>query len=330
MRSTHLVRLCAPLLGFALLAGPARTAEPDKYLPDDANLAMTLNLRDLLEAPLVKDNAPDVVARHGLDAFDLLCEKMPGFKELYGDHRALFRKGFEDRDSTRELLSLAGKHVTSYGAAGSTEGGEDHILILIRGDFDADDVKSYLQLSSRLFGFPLKTGALGDRDLFELSLPGLPDPMYGLVPEKGVMILTPLKDYAVEAADKADGKKKPALNKAFRTALEKTDVKQTAWICAVGPAGDPVKSLSGGVSVGKDVQFVLTTETDGVGTARLLAGGMNAAAQEFKDGLKNLARDYKFMAPLADAVKPLSARAAGSTVTMRLTISEATLNKMLK
>ena len=48
-------------LAFVLLAAPSRSAEPDRYLPDGTELVLHVNVRALLDAPLVKKYCLDLV-----------------------------------------------------------------------------------------------------------------------------------------------------------------------------------------------------------------------------------------------------------------------------
>src|SRR4051794_3125270 len=56
MPSTRsLVRLAVPFLAL-LLAAPARAGDIDRYLPDDSEVVITVNVKGLLDAPVVKNN----------------------------------------------------------------------------------------------------------------------------------------------------------------------------------------------------------------------------------------------------------------------------------
>jgi hypothetical protein len=49
------------LLGLTVVAAPAAAAEVDKFLPDDTQMVLTINVRQLLDAPLIKKYARDQI-----------------------------------------------------------------------------------------------------------------------------------------------------------------------------------------------------------------------------------------------------------------------------
>ena len=85
-----------------MLAGPARAAEVDPYLPDDTEVLVTVNVRQVLDSPLVKkstleklrealkdiDMAEDVLKDLGFDPFKDLDRVTAFIRAVRGNDRS--------------------------------------------------------------------------------------------------------------------------------------------------------------------------------------------------------------------------------------------------
>src|SRR5262245_41105610 len=63
MAKTRLL-LAALALALLLTAGPARAADADRLLPDDTEVVLGVNVRQVLDAPLVKTHALELLRNY--------------------------------------------------------------------------------------------------------------------------------------------------------------------------------------------------------------------------------------------------------------------------
>ena len=332
MSMQRTLSLAVLTLAGAAFAGRAGAAEADKYLPDDANLVISFDFRGFLDSPVVKKNAPELVARYGIQFYDAMADADPEFKKSFKDKRDLVKSMLSDRDATAKMLKDWGEAVGTVVVAGNTDE-EEPGLFLVRGNFDAAGLKKAIEGTSLFSGKPFKTDALGRRTVYQLNGLGTEKDTvyYAALLEDGVCAVAPKRDAIVEAAAKADGKRETKLSKRMLSALDKVDGKQTLWMCAVSPnEGEDVQSFSAGVTFGKDIQMDLVAQARNAAAARTQAAEMNKGLDEAKDALAHVAESFELLKPLSDDLKPVQATAVDSTIAAHLTITQTTIDKMIK
>src|SRR5262249_17126989 len=97
-------------LAIAIFASPLGAAAPDKYLPDDSEVVLTVNVRQFLDTPLVNRD------------LDKLREALKGQEKVSSELEKVGLDPLKDID-----------RVTIAGAPGQ---GDDHFLLVAHGRFD--------------------------------------------------------------------------------------------------------------------------------------------------------------------------------------------------
>src|SRR5262249_18256872 len=209
----------------ALGAVPARAADIDPYLPDDTEAVVTINVRQILDAPFVKKEALDNLKKS-------LEERGGALKHLKDLDLDLHK------DIDRLVLA-------------NTGGDPDRSLLIVHGRFEvakfeakaAEIAKAQPDMWSVT---TIPDGAGGQYKVLKSAKwydfsgvrPALKNkPAYIALLDKRVLVASPEKDLVIDALDKGRGRKKTALkSKELKGLLEKANGKQRLGI-AMLPSG---------------------------------------------------------------------------------------------
>jgi hypothetical protein len=249
---------CLAFLLLSALAAQAPAAEVDRFLPADAEIVVTVNVRQMLDSSLIKEQALDLL-RDGLKSLDMAEDIL---KELGFDP-------FKDLD-----------RIVAGGPAGKEP---DRGLLIVHGRFDVAKFKAKAEESAKTFGDALKVlkvpdGLGGNFVVYQVSPPEMPAPVFVALAGKDTLLASPGKDYVVDALRRQARKEPVALkDKVFQEMLEKLDDKQSISFAATGPAlangalqGTPaadslakIIGLGGGITLSEDlkIEAVVTSKT---------------------------------------------------------------------
>src|SRR6266851_5895681 len=216
--------LCTALAS-ALLPAPIHAADIDPYLPNDTEAVLTINVRQILDAPFIKK-----------DAF------------------AEFRKSLDERSGAlkhlKDLDLDPQKDFDSIVLANSN-GDPDRSLLIVHGRFEvakfeakANEIAKAQPDQWTVTTIPDGAGGqykvLKSAKWFDFSgvRPALKNkPAYIALLDKRVLVAAPEKDLIIDALDKAQGRKKTALkSKELGQLLEKANGKQSIWIAMLPSA----------------------------------------------------------------------------------------------
>jgi hypothetical protein len=308
-----------------LSATPARAGLLDAYLPDDSEVIVTVNVRQLLDSPLVK--------KHGLQ------KARDALKELDQVESILKDLGF-DPFKDLERVTLAGP--------GGTE--KDRGLIILHGSFNLDKFKSKGEEAARDYPDYLKihkvpVGAGATQVVYEVTPPDADMPIFVALPGKDTLLASLGKDYVVDALKKAAAKVKPALkSKDVQALLDKLDGKQSVAVAILGSAltkggGAPpavkglfekIEAIGGGVTVGEDVKIEVALAAKTAEGAKELHEGLDKGLKQALALLSVLAAGQKELNPALEVVKTLRVSARGKVVTLKGSVSADVLEDALK
>lgn len=315
------------------LCGLARAADVDPYLPDDAEAVLTVNVRQILDSPLIK--------KHALETVQKLIESssLKDLKDLDLDLQ---------KDIDRLIFANSGSEA-------------DRLLFIAHGRYEVAkfEVKA-LQLANaqpKQWKITLvPDGAGGQYKILESSRwfdlsgkrPGVKEKSaYVALLDKRVLVVSPAKDLVIDALDKARGRKKADLkSKELKALLEKADGKQSVWIAALPrvfakalPGDDDssikeelakVEAISGGVTIDEDVKLEIALAVRDGDTARELSTEINEGINIVLTLVAVMSREKKELEPALDALKTIKATAKGNAIILKGAISADMIDKALK
>jgi hypothetical protein len=255
-------------LALAGLAPTAASAARDYYLPVDSEVVVNINLRQLFDAPLVKDNLLDK-AREAIKA----SPAAEVLKELGLDP-------FKDLDR----IVIAGPAATKE---------QDRGLVIVRGKFNTtklkakaeDLVKAEATAADKPLIKKLKVpdGAGGDAIIYQVRPPDAPIAFFVSILDEKTILASPGKDYVVDAI-RAAGKTPELKDKGLETLLDKMEERQSISIAAIsdvlgkalgdlaGAVGglDKVTAVSGGLTLTDEIKLEVGISTKGTDAAKEL------------------------------------------------------------
>lgn len=211
--SWHRVGFVASVVLLGLAAATARAAEPDKYLPDDTNGVISLNVRQVVDSPLFKKTY-----------LPLLQKELKAKPELQTQLKDLGFDPFKDVDRLQVAVAQ------SCEREGGNEAG---VFVVFHGRFDLLKIHTKLAQLAPYLDKKLQTHKIGNSILYEVNADDRS--FFFALPDKTSLVFATRKEPVREALDRATGKKKLQLRyKDVQDLVAKTDAKQALWLVATG------------------------------------------------------------------------------------------------
>ncbi len=295
---------------------PVRAADVDPFLPNDAEVVAHVNIRQLLDSPLVKQFALE----HMKAALKSNSEVQTVFQQL----------GF---DPFADL--------SSFTVAGPAGDDPNRGVAIVHGNFN--QAKFEARADEAIAAGGLKSSRAGDYTVYEVSVPqGPAQTVYVAIPDARTLVASPNKEMLGDALDKHAGKKKSELNGDLRNRIEKHPNGDTAWIVALSKGlGKSVvatdltarefleKSITLGssVTVSQDVVIAAVIDAKNSQDAAVLQKKLSDLIDQGKGILQAFAQSQKELAPLLDLANSLKVTANDKTVTLKGTIPQAVIEK---
>ncbi|MFO0796414.1 MAG: hypothetical protein U0804_02995 [Gemmataceae bacterium] len=296
-----MTRLVRPALGLAvaavLSAGPTRAADPHPLLPADADVVMSVNIRQTLES--------DIVKKYALDALKAQLKENDAQKLL----RDLGLDPLKDLD--RVLVGAAGKDETDF-----------KYLVIVTGSFDPEKLYKAAEAQSRQDADHFALVKDGKDVMFKYT-PDNGNPTYGTVVDDKTIVLAGDKK-GISTALATPNKGKADLGREMNTLVKGMDDKATVWAVALtngrldklnlkGPGANPaiqaqlgnLRSLSTVVRVEKDVNLNITLGMKDDDAAAETGKTVGELLQTVRGALPFLAANEPKLKPLVEPAKTL-------------------------
>ena len=329
--------LCASFAALVVLLGTqiARAADLDPYLPDDTEAVVSINVRQILDAPIFKHQAFDTVRKS-------LEERSGSLKHLKD----------LDLDPQKDIDSLV---------LAMTGGDPDRALLIVRGRFETAKFEAkaieLAKTEPKKWKITLiPDGAGGQYKVLQstqwLDFSGVQPrltnkPAYVALLDKRVLVASPAKDLIIDALDKAKGRKRSDLkSKELKNLLEKANGKQSVWVAALPrvigkllPKDDDsgfkdelekVEALSGGITIDEEVKVELALAVQDATVARELSSTINDGVNFLLTFVALTSREKKELEPALDALKTIKATTKGNAIIVKAAISAEIVQKALK
>jgi hypothetical protein len=302
----------------------SNAAELHRYLPDDTELVVAINFKQILGTKLAKDNAVEHIK--GLIASSeeaTAVLKDLGLDPLQHVHRVL-------------VASPGSKEV-------------DRGLIIIQGEFDpakfrtkgADLLKNQPDF---IKSQEIADGLGGKHLIYELRPTGQEFPWFVCIPARDAILLSPGKDYIVDALRKNPIKNPLALkDRPFQDLLQKVDDKQSLYLAGTATALDrmglpagftqdflkQMDGIAGGIKLDDDLYVELVMGAKTLADARSMQKSINDLHTQGLLILGLLAGQDENLSSLLDVAKTLRVLQKEKAVTLKARVDAELLEILL-
>jgi hypothetical protein len=295
-------------------AAPAAPT-PDRLTPADAEAVVTVNVRQLLQAPVVR--------KHALDPLKLLLERHDELQQLFA------AAGLDPlRDVDTISLSTSGNPTAS-----------GKLLAVVRGRFDPAKVRAAAGEYARKHPGRLKSLKAGELPLWEITSDN--KSYYAAFAGDNSLVVSNTKEDTAAAVGRASQPPQP-LNKEMQAALEQLKDGEPVWLALV--ATDSIKQLLRSDELAKNFADALRSVTgtleltDAAQLTLVVHSSTATAAGQIKQQLDNLLKLLAFVGGGEDArsqiVKEVIDNVKLGTdkndVSLRLRLTDAQLAKIRK
>ncbi len=304
------------LIGLAV-SMPAHAADTDKFLPDRTQGVVTVNVKQLLESPLLKE------------------------------HTAAMKKAFKDVNLGQAALELLGfdpfSDVERIVIAVSGNPDNDQPVVLIQGPFDNTKVQAAAERAANNGND--KKGAIGREKVNEIIVYSVKcetdgTPIYLGLLDPGILVASADRESVVEAMDKKAGRRKSEVRKDVQSLLAKADPRHAVSVASLsgplnvgGLLGNVIgnlRNVTGGVVLGDDIKVEIALTATDPANAKRTAGALEDNLNQAKAVVALLVTQKKEYSPLADLVNGIKVAAKDSDVAFRLTINKELLDSVFK
>jgi hypothetical protein len=310
--------MLAVLCPSLFLASNVRAADLETYLPKDTDLVLSLNVRQVLDSPVVKNNAIDLI-RTTLSTNKEVAEsiKALGLDPLVDFNRVSIGINLENFNNPRAIVVIDGK-------------------------FDA--MKIARLMDELIKKDPKQFGTeKGNKVLYRLTVSN--QPVYAMPIDANTIVLGTVKDYVVNAADATKGGRKSAIRKELSELLAKADPKASLYLAGhvKGRLGavplpdadlkkmiEQVETITGEVRLDKDLQAVVTLTASSAQVAKEVQSLAESAISLYRLQLKLALSDQPELRPLVDFANSIKAVQKDKQIVITGNLAGAAIESLLK
>ncbi len=304
-----------------VVTAAANAADLATFLPRETDLVLSLNVRQVLEAPAIKTRAIDLI-RTTLNTSKEAQEsvKALGLDPLADFHRVSIGMELENLNNPRAIIVIEGKF--------------DPARI-------ARLMEDLIKKDPKQFG----TEKVGGKALYKLTPAKQQIPVYAATIDTNVIVVGTVKEYVANAVDAAKGVRKPEIRKELSDLLAKTDARASLWLAAHTkgrltsvplPDADlkkmieQVESISGEVRIDKDLQATFTLSTSSADVAKQVQSLAESAIGLYRLQLKLALADQPELKPLVDLASSIKAVQKDKQIVVTGNLDGASIEKLLK
>jgi len=304
-------------LGLALLAlcaaAPSRAAQPDPLVPGDAEMVVAVNVRQMLDSPLVKKYS--------------LGQMKAALKANEQAQKMLAATGVDPfKDVDRVVLAKGA-------------GGNDKVLVVVRGRFDPEKVQAAAADFAEKEPGKLKISKQGGVRLYELKTEN--KPAFAAFAGKNALVVSPTRESTLEAVKNA-GNEAPELNQEMQAALGKVTGKESVWWAVViteemkkqmkknpqaAEMAPNLDAITGSFNLAEDARISLQVHTRNAKAA----GQVKMLINQVKPLLAVVAQSNEELGPVVnELMENLKVTSQQNTVRVDLQITEEMIEKAAK
>jgi hypothetical protein len=307
-------------------APPSRAAELSKYLPDDTEIVMGVQVTKLMEAPLVRKHLPAIVKKYGPDVVKFGAEASG--QKLDDNILKAITTGLSDADAIRKFLDDNKTRVERITFATTSNEADERVFLVIEGDLNREKIAAFLG-AAKLFGVDLKTEKAGKHDIYVVKVPGEDEEMFFALVDDRTIVAATQKEDVVKALGRAE-KKETAVRKELRELAGNVDEKAVFWFVAAPKETDEYVTAVGTVFVTDGVRLTTAITTKDADAAKDLADDVKKGLKDATEALEDFAKDFKPLGAVLNILKKVTPEVEKNAVKVTVELPAETIEKMVK
>jgi len=308
------------------VAAPARAVDP-KILPNDTEVVIQINLKQMLESPIAKANK--ALLEKGIEAARAKITESPANKYLE-------KAGF---DPIRDLYSIT--------VAGPAAKDLDSGFVVIEGKFNVEKFDAAASDAAADNSDALKVHKIGGKQVYEIT-PNGEKTVFATLVSPSLMVAASSKDGLSDGIARLSGGKSSKLNKMFQAILPTVNDKQSLSMAMtsnvlnnglkeapIPPNQDAVDTLkqidavSFSVTLGKNIEIAGTLIAKDNESAKKIAGMGNLGIIFLKGMAGGKVKEDPNLQPALDMLNTIRIAETGERVTLRAEITQENLEWMM-
>jgi hypothetical protein len=321
-----------------LIVASAPAADIDKYLLNDTDGVVTLNVRQLVEAPVFK--------KHYQGSLQKLIASNKDVQQ------ALTALGLDPFKDIERVLVVHGESSHRLDDKPGAPG-KSSLFLVVRGKFDTAKIHAKANQVAKDIPDLLKIEKTAAGPIYRLALA---EPFYVVVPDGTAIVGSFFKDQVQEALDKGQGKRKTDLKfKDVQGLIAKVDAKQTLWLVATGRmahsfdtteklvngkkvpvttkdtlANGGVETIVGGLTAGDGMSSALTISAKDADTAKKVADFIQMDLNQAVEKAAKASLEAKYLEPLRLYLLAMQIKPDGKVVNVKSDVSAKEIADALK
>jgi hypothetical protein len=311
-RNAPIFPLLAGLLLFAF-ASVGRAAEVSKFLPNGTEGLLTINVKQFLEAPLIKDK---------LDTLKLLFQGYGGPVQ-----KALEEIGL-DPFADLERVAVAVPNGQQ----------PENSVLLVHGKFDVEKATARAEKLAKEHKDLFAATKEGAYSFWELTPPGKDAKVYLALLDDKLLVASGNRSSIVEALEKKAGKRNLEINRDFAQLLAKANLDATVsfvgmpgQLANAGAGGElfgRLQNVVAGVTLTEEVKIDVILNARNQDEAKVVIQMVKGAINQVKTLLQVQASKNPDFKPAVEVVDGFQVEQTGNAITVRGKIPKELLEKL--
>jgi hypothetical protein len=314
------------LLALSLSATKAQAVDP-KILPNDTEVVIQLNLKQMLDSEMAKANK--AILEKAMEAARAKIDESPAKKYLD-------KAGF---DPLKDLYSVT--------IAGPAAKDLDSGFIVVEGKFDVEKFTAAAEDAAKENGDALKVHKVGGKTVFEITPNGEKTVFASLI-NPSTLVAASNKEGLSEGISRLGGGRTSKLNNSFKAILPTVSGKQsfsmamTANVLNNGLKEAPIPpnqdamdtlkqidAMSFAVTLGKSIEISGTLIAKDADSAKKMAAMGNVGLLFIKGMAGQKAKEDQKLQPAVDVLNTVRIADTAERVTLRAEITQDNLEKLM-
>jgi hypothetical protein len=316
-------------LGFmALAATSVRAADLSKYLPDDTEIVIGVDLSVLKESAVIQKHVPTLVKRFGPDLIKLVAESS-GQKV---DDEALkeIAKFVGDPDVVRKWLKQDILRRFIVGASADFD--DASVFMIWECNLERDQVKAFIAflMATKPLGIAIREVKEGKHELYGVKVPGDDEEMFFALPDDKNIVSCQDRAVLAKVLDRAAARKEPGVRKELIDVAQRVERNASIWVAAAPKESDEYVTAHASVIVSDKIKLVGSITAKDADAAKTTASDVKDGLKDAAETLDDAAKQLPPLGMLRDVLKKIELKADKNVVTVEAEMTAAMIDKLVK